>query len=174
MRFIMQDSFSFRVKSADSVSMWQKGGQDRVTGGGVLWVFFSPKFDNGVCQCHDHGRSDFSRLMFCCMMIVRGFGEGGADHLPPGCCIPSQALLTKHQACGGVGREFGRQEGGREAGRQQGGRGEGRQAPLDKCSQIEISPEEAPPSTSRSYITSRIHCYFHTGQYQYQQECMHH
>ena len=88
------------------------------------------------------------------MMIVRGFGEGGADHLPPGCCIPSQDL-TKHQACGGVVREFGRQEGGREAGRQQGGRGEGRQAPLDKCSQIEISPEEAPPSTSRSYITPR-------------------
>ena len=38
-RFIMQDSFSFRAKSADSVSMWLKGGQDKVTGGSVLWVF---------------------------------------------------------------------------------------------------------------------------------------
>ena len=50
----MQDSFSFRVKSADSVSMWLKGGQDRVTGGGVFL-----KSDNDVCQCHDHGGSDF-------------------------------------------------------------------------------------------------------------------
>ena len=61
------------------------------------------------------------------MMIVRGFGEGGADHLPPGCCIPSQDL-TKHQACGGVVREFGRGAGGGNGGREAAGGQGGREA----------------------------------------------